>query len=705
MARNDRLLLDGIIDERTESRLPSDKRDEAFEYFAFQQILRDADLSHEEIVFGSVDGRDDGGIDGLFILINGNLLQDVDRFPWPRSNGELVVYIVTCKHHDTFRQAPLDNLAATVSELLDLSVDSSELKGSYSQALLRKREQLSKAYRRLSPCLSRFSIQFSYASRGDVGEVAESIKARASQISHKAKDLFGDVDSVFQFMGSAELVSLHRKSRRREYELSFVDSLTHGSQYALLCRLSEYNRFLADENGALRRFMFDSNIRAFLGLKGVNDEIRATLASGRTPDFWWLNNGVTILATSAMIVGRSIAISEPQIVNGLQTSESIFRHFAKGGDDRQDRCVLVKVIVTTDSVARDKIIRATNTQSSVEAATLHATDKIQRDIEEYMLREGILYERRKNSYSGQGLASSDVVTPMYLAGGFVGLVLKSPLYASQLKSKVFRRQRAYNKIFSESTPIEVWPAIAKVLKKVDAKIDRLRPAGVAVGERYVKSFRQLVSLVCVSRVLGAFSFSAQELGQMDVANITDDLIEETWGDMVDVAGEGRLTASLSHSSSFVVSVCQRAIRRSEISGIECLSFGNPLEDPVARRSADGSSVSPGRRPWDFSEEFIEQVDAMLPKQPWLPRVHKVVAKQLNRPAANITWAIEQLVEKGRRYRQRDGLVFNEHGEVIDFDPDRVALVGDQYVIKNKDRSVKDNVRSDSGATEMGDDEK
>jgi len=86
MAKNDQLLLDGIIDDRVASKLPSEKRDEAFEYLALEQILKEFDLSTDEILYGTIDGRRDGGIDGFFIFVNGHLLQDVESFIWPRSN-------------------------------------------------------------------------------------------------------------------------------------------------------------------------------------------------------------------------------------------------------------------------------------------------------------------------------------------------------------------------------------------------------------------------------------------------------------------------------------------------------------------------------------------------------------------------------------------------------------------------------------------
>lgn len=126
-----------------------------------------------------------------------------------------------------------------------------------------------------------------------------------------------------------------------------------------------------------------------MGLNRVNEDIRDTLADENSPGFWWLNNGITILASGASVIGKSIKLSDIQIVNGLQTTESIYRHFYQGSGDKNDRAVLVKVIVSNDEANRDAIIRSTNDQTFVELASLHATDKIQRDIEDVMSRSGI----------------------------------------------------------------------------------------------------------------------------------------------------------------------------------------------------------------------------------------------------------------------------------------------------------------------------
>ena len=158
MAKNDKILIDGIVDERVDLKIPSDKRDEVFEFFVFEQLLKDYDLAKEEISFGSVDGRNDGGIDGFFIFVNGHLLTDTDKFVWPKSGLILEVWIITCKHHDTFKQAPLDNLVASISELFDFSIENENLKGDYSEELLIQRSNFKLAYRKTSSKLTSFKL-------------------------------------------------------------------------------------------------------------------------------------------------------------------------------------------------------------------------------------------------------------------------------------------------------------------------------------------------------------------------------------------------------------------------------------------------------------------------------------------------------------------------------------------------------------------
>jgi len=653
MAKNDRTLLDGIIDDRVSIKLPSDKRDEAFEYLAFEQILKDYDLSSDEIQSGSVDGRRDGGIDGFFILVNGHLLQDPESFIWPRSSTELRVVLVTCKHHDTFKQATLDAIIATLSELFDFAIEDALLTGTYSEALLRKRDNLKFAYRKLSPRLSSFSVSICYASRGDTSDIGGEVAARGKQVAMIVEDSFGSCHAEFNFVGASELVELHRRIPNYTLELPFVEALAKGERYVLLARLSDYHRFISDE-GNLRRYLFESNVRDFMGLNRVNEDIKKTLSGPPTPDFWWLNNGVTILATSAAITGKSIQVSDIQIVNGLQTTESIFRHFQSDPSATDDRCVLVKVLVTKDEAIRDSIIRATNNQTDVELASLHATDKIQRDIEDVLLRHGLFYERRKNFYANQGHTPDELVTPLYVAAGYIALVLKTPHKAVSLRSKFMRNSESYGRVFDESAPLAVWPKVTQVLRRVDAELESLRPHDIRT-DKFLKQWRYVTALIIVADHFKTYAYSARDLINFDMSLVTHEAVQSVWNELGALPrNEGKMRGWSSYRN--VIAACYAIGKERGITNVQAVaSAGQSLTIPVE----------------DLPDGFVEQVRAAAPPQPWKPGMHREICKQLGCEPRAYYAAIEQLIEEGVFLRQRDGVLYDGDGNVVAVDLERV----------------------------------
>jgi hypothetical protein len=661
MAKNDKVLIDGIIDERITLKTPSDDRSEAFEYFSFEQILKDYDLSADELKFGSVDGRNDGGIDGIFIIINGHLLTDPESFNWPKSGAVLEIWIITCKHHDTFKQAPLDNLVASISELFDFSTESENLVGDYSEDVKKQRENLKFAYRKVSPRLNQFNIYFTYSSRGDTSNIGESIVSRSKQIVQFAKDSFNNCSSEFFFYGSSELIELYRKVPNFTLEIPFVEDLSSGTTYILLVRLKDYYAFIQDE-GKLRRYLFDSNVRDFMGLNRVNEDIKSTLFNNNSPDFWWLNNGVTILATGASVIGKSIQIQDIQIVNGLQTSESIFRYFSSGEQDHQGRCLLVKVIISRDSEVRDAIIRATNNQTTVELSSLHATDRIQRDIEDILKQNDLYYERRTNFYKNQGITPDKLLTPLYLASGYVNLILKSPSEATRLKNRFMRSQSSYSKIFSESTDLKIWPKIASILKTTDIFLESVRPTGQGISEHFLKSRRQVLSFITTSRIFGTFNFSTSDVINLDMELYNRSILNETWELISSLETTQRISRRIKQSQLF--NILSESTNEWKIKGIERfiknISNRNDIEEATEEKQQTKVTM-----------EFAQRVNALLPIQPWKPGVDKEVISKLGCTRHEYFDAVKLLIEEGIRNKQIDGVVYDDEGNVITFDKDRV----------------------------------
>lgn len=656
MAKNDVLLLDGIIDERVSNAFPSKERGEAFEYLAFEQILKDYDLSQEEILSGAIDGRNDGGIDGFFIFINGHLLLDTESFVWPKSGSELEIWVITCKHHDTFKQAPLDNLVASISELFDLSINATDFKADYSDLILQSREDLKFAYRKVSPRLSKFKVNYSYSSRGDSECIGDSIKARAEQIKSVTTESFGSCEVDFKFHGSSEIVELHRKTPNFCLELPYSKVLASGERYILLAKLKDFYGFVTDDD-KLRRYLFDSNVRDFMGLNRVNEDIKLTLENESSPDFWWLNNGVTILATSANLVGDSIQIQDIQIVNGLQTTESIFRYFESGGHDLNARSVLIKVIVSNDEDVRDTIIRATNNQTDVELSSLHATDKIQRDIEDILERNDFHYERRKNLPTNLGHPASKIISPLYVASGYVSLILKFPQKASLLRSRFMSSDQSYKQVFSDKTPLDVWPQIAFILKITDRALEEHRPLGTFANDRFLKKWRHIVSLITVSRIIGKYDFSASTLASLDKNKYTSEEVQKTWEFIVRVRGDDIRTKT-TRKRGYYKRLCEEA----------AIEFSISNSSRVEKGSFSGNGRKASTR---VNMEFAMKVHELLPEQPWKPKIHKNITQALGCTNAEYHQAVELLIEEDLRHRQEDGVLYDKAGNVIEFDTDRV----------------------------------
>jgi len=63
---NDRIILDQVLEQKREAVAPNSTQSFFFEIFTAEQILKDYDLSYDEIESGNIVGGGDGGIDSFF---------------------------------------------------------------------------------------------------------------------------------------------------------------------------------------------------------------------------------------------------------------------------------------------------------------------------------------------------------------------------------------------------------------------------------------------------------------------------------------------------------------------------------------------------------------------------------------------------------------------------------------------------------------
>jgi hypothetical protein len=80
MSSNDRVILEQFVSQAHQQRAPSLSKSQFFEIFVSEQVLKDSDLSYEELESGLVAGGRDGGIDAAYTFVNGELAREDSDF-------------------------------------------------------------------------------------------------------------------------------------------------------------------------------------------------------------------------------------------------------------------------------------------------------------------------------------------------------------------------------------------------------------------------------------------------------------------------------------------------------------------------------------------------------------------------------------------------------------------------------------------------
>jgi hypothetical protein len=242
----------------------------------------------------------------------------------------------------------------------------------------------------------KFTIEFRYVTRSDHEPSPQVIK-RVENVRATIKKLISSVTINWEFWGSQRLLEAIRSTPSKVNVLKVKNFMMDADgSFVCLARLDRFAELLTDEGGAIRQYMLEPNVRDYQGSNKINRGIRASIASPDVNEFWWLNNGITILAEDATQGAGALTVKAPEIVNGLQTSHEIFNYFS-ANKKSDERTVLVRVIIPPDEQTRDRITAATNSQTPVNLLSLHATEHIHYEIEDLLKLYSIFYDRKREN--------------------------------------------------------------------------------------------------------------------------------------------------------------------------------------------------------------------------------------------------------------------------------------------------------------------
>ncbi|MBW4629892.1 MAG: AIPR family protein [Brasilonema octagenarum HA4186-MV1] len=547
MAGNDSIVLDNIIKQKinkSDNVLPDD---EFFEIFTFEQVLKKYDLSYDELNYGKIGGGDDGGIDGFFIFINNDFVSEDTELDNFKKKPYIQLFLIQSKRSDSFSEKAIEKWLSTTMDIFDLEKKIEQIQKYYNSDLINKVTVFRDLYLDLASQHPSLEITYVYASKGDVSTINQKVDNQSERLKENTGRYFPGAKVNVNFVGARELIDSSRLEKSYTLQLKFIESyISRGEDnYVILASLTDYYNFVTYPNFELRTYIFAFNVRDYQGSNvEVNKDIKATLESNDNLDFWWLNNGITILSSKASIAGKTISLDDVQVVNGLQTTNTIYHYIKKKEDDgntlKEERAILIKIVVTNDPETRDRVIKATNFQTPIPPASLKATDPIQLDIENFFLNHEWFYDRRKNYYKNTGKQIDRIISIPYLAQSVIAIVFHEPDIARSRPSSILKKDNDYKRVFSQKISLEVYLFCAKTMKILERSIRIITSSKsnhLAINEQWkhaspIRILMFHLGMLLVVKTLNKRDYKPKDVESIKNINFSEELITNTLSELI-----------------------------------------------------------------------------------------------------------------------------------------------------------------------------
>lgn len=291
--------------------------------------------------------------------------------------------------------------------------------------------------------------------------------------------------------------------------------------------------------------LLERNIRRYLGLHGnrVNEGIRATLSSNAPENFYFFNNGITLVCDkftyNALQQGDfQIKVKNLQIVNGGQSCMTILKTAEELEKNGQALPAQASVLIRLYELSSDnddvvlQITHATNSQNPVDLKDLRANDVRQQQLEQSIQNLGYSYRRKRMDATTK---ATDITTGA-AAEAVLAIWRKAPHQAKFLTREHFGK--LYDTIFSESLN-GAQVVIAALLYRI-AENHRRRPHGDdPLFVRYASCF---IAMQMGKRLLKALDIKLNGLDHRNFAQVRQWIEEQ--GEAVFVASRQDIDTAL-----------------------------------------------------------------------------------------------------------------------------------------------------------------
>jgi len=351
-----------------------------FKSFLYFYIKGSENLTDEKIQdIISVDKSRDGGCDGVYID---------DDFK--------VVKIFQSKYTAHFGEA-----AFKKDELLKITKINEYLKDESNYAKFRNyinstlKEKLDKAHRYISE--HGFKLKFIFVT---------------AHKNNPNKNIYEDIDVDLEIVSSNDLIlKYERWMRGGSPELGdivlpykeLLDGPEDPKSYIININCNDLRKIYLQ----FKNKLFSANVRVFQEGTKPNKAIKETL-NNNPIDFWYFNNGITILAEKITNDkdSKELRLKNPQIINGCQTTTQI------GESPPSKATLLVKIISIKSELSNqqfiDGIIEANNRQNPIDERMLKSNHPLQNILHNKLEPLGYYYETKEKEYRQESKKSAKI---------------------------------------------------------------------------------------------------------------------------------------------------------------------------------------------------------------------------------------------------------------------------------------------------------
>jgi len=397
-------------------------------------------------------------------LVEGGQEKQIDTFTIMQDVDDAEVYVVQCKNTETFSSNALVLFKNGLNWILNKKRTEVEKLGN-----TRLRDRILE-FRSVQSGIGPSNIRFTavFATNGLTGNMSDEFLQERKAILDQYDN--GTFESFkLEILGADELTSIinaiEKHVRKFDADIKIRYDANnpslikyHGEGLQGVVCSAAAREIAAIVNNDPQGYVFDSNIRRFLGLRGaVNTEIMATCSNLKTSFlFWFLNNGITITCDRFDAVtdpdNPHIKIENMQIINGCQTATALALA-DKEGKLAPDTRVLLRIYQTTSPELVDQIVLTTNNQNKISSRDLRANDPVQTDMERGFSLYGYFYERKLRQYENQtGIDTQRILPNEVVAQAYLSIVLCKPSDGRGRKYKIW--SELYQDIFAGRHVIE-----------------------------------------------------------------------------------------------------------------------------------------------------------------------------------------------------------------------------------------------------------